>query len=76
MVRMCPHFVCIFLKSGMHLTLRIIFEIFISCIDLISLNWLYNWPNTYTTLPKVLGYPLLMKGLTTLVIPMSTNLNV
>ncbi len=32
--------------------------------------------NTYTILPKVLGHPLLMKGLTTLVISMSTNLNV
>ncbi len=31
---------------------------------------------TYTILPKVLGHPLLMKGLTTLVISMSTNLNV
>ncbi len=30
----------------------------------------------YTTLPKVLGHPLLMKGLTTLVISMSSNLNV
>ncbi len=37
-------------------------------------------PSTYlsinTILPKVLGHPLLMKGLTTLVISMSTNLNV
>ncbi len=31
---------------------------------------------TYTILPKVLGHPLLMKGLTTSVISMSTNLNV
>ncbi len=31
---------------------------------------------TYTILPKVLGHPLLMKGLSTLVISMSTNLNV
>ncbi len=31
---------------------------------------------SYTILPKVLGHPLLMKGLTTLVISMSTNLNV
>ncbi len=30
----------------------------------------------YTILPKVLGHPLQMKGLTTLVISMSTNLNV
>ncbi len=30
----------------------------------------------YTILPKVLGHPLLMKGLTTLVISMSTNINV
>ncbi len=30
----------------------------------------------YTILPKVLGHPLLMKGLTTLVISMSINLNV
>ncbi len=30
----------------------------------------------YTIFPKVLGRPLLMKGLTTLVISMSTNLNV
>ncbi len=29
-----------------------------------------------TILPNVLGHPLLMKGLTTLVISMSTNLNV
>ncbi len=33
-------------------------------------------PHIYTILPKVLGHPLLMKGLTTLVISMSTNLNV
>ncbi len=31
---------------------------------------------THTILPKVLGNPHLMKGLTTLVISMSTNLNV
>ncbi len=30
----------------------------------------------YTILPKVLGHPLLMNGLTTLVISMTTNLNV
>ncbi len=30
----------------------------------------------YTILPKVLGHPLAMKGLTTLVISMSTDLNV
>ncbi len=30
----------------------------------------------YTILPKVLGHPLLMKGLTSLVISISTNLNV
>ncbi len=30
----------------------------------------------YTILPKVLGHPVLMKGLTTLVISMSTNINV
>ncbi len=30
----------------------------------------------YTILAKVLGYPLLIKGLTTLVISMSTNLNI
>ncbi len=30
----------------------------------------------YTILPKVLGHPLLMKGMTTLVISRSTNLNV
>ncbi len=30
----------------------------------------------HTILPKVLGHPLLMKGLTTLVISISTNLNV
>ncbi len=35
------HFIlCIVLKSGMHFTLRFIFEIFMSCIALISLNWL------------------------------------
>ncbi len=39
----------------------------------ISLCWAF--PQTYTILPKVLA-PLLMKGLTTLVISMSTNLNV
>ncbi len=32
--------------------------------------------STYTILAKVLGHPLLMKGLTTLVISMSTNLYV
>ncbi len=31
---------------------------------------------SYTILPKVLGHPLLMKGLIILVISMSTNLNV
>ncbi len=30
----------------------------------------------YTIFPKVLGHPFFMKGLTTLVISMSTNLNV
>ncbi len=44
------HFIlCIFIKSGMHLTFRFIFEILMSCTDLISLNWLYNWHNTYLT---------------------------
>ncbi len=33
-------------------------------------------PLIYTILPNVLGHHLLMKGLTTLVISMSTNLNV
>ncbi len=38
---------------------------------------IYYKPNRINTiLPKVLGHPLLMKGLTTLVISMSTNLNV
>ncbi len=41
------HFIlCIFLKTGM-LTFRFIFEILMLCIDLISLNWLYNWHYTY-----------------------------
>ncbi len=35
-----------------------------------------SFASTYTILQKVLGHPLLMKGLTTLVISMSTNLNV
>ncbi len=35
-----------------------------------------NMKSTYTILPQVLGHPLLMKGLTTLVISMSTNLDV
>ncbi len=32
------HILCIFLKSGMHLTLRFIFEMLMSCTDLSSLN--------------------------------------
>jgi len=40
-------------------------------------NFLYLYSYIYNTiLPKVLDHPLLMKGLTTLVISMSTNLNV
>ncbi len=39
---------------------------------------LYKYLKKYIKkiLPQVLGHPLLMKGLTTLVISMSTNLNV
>ncbi len=37
---------------------------------------IYIYIYTHTILPKVLGHPLLMKGLTTLVISMRTNLNV
>ncbi len=40
----------------------------------ININLNIFW--RYTILPKVLGHPLLMKGLSTLVISMSTNLNV
>ncbi len=47
---------------------------------LITINaWLahiYLYIYTHTVSPNVLGHPLLMKGLTTLVISMSTNLNV
>ncbi len=45
-------------------------------------SYKYLWPQNncimlqYTILPKVLGHPFLTKGLTTLVISMSTNLNV
>ncbi len=35
-----------------------------------------GWMDRYTILSNVLGHPLLMKGLNTLVISMSTNLNV
>ncbi len=38
--------------------------------------YIYTHIYTYTILPKLLGHPLLMKGLATLVISMSTNLNV
>ncbi len=41
-----------------------------------NVNMNENILQRYTILPKVLGHPLLMKGLTTLVISMSTNLNV
>ncbi len=41
---------------------------------LCSMDW--DWETHYIAKPKVLGHPLLMKGLTTLVISMSTNLNV
>ncbi len=38
--------------------------------------YIYIYIYIYTILPKVLGHPLFIKGLTTLVISMSTNLNV
>ncbi len=38
--------------------------------------YIYIYIYAYTILPKVLGHPLLMKGLTTLVISMSTYINV
>ncbi len=38
--------------------------------------YIYIYIYTHTVLPKVLGHPLLMKGLTALVISMSTSLNV
>ncbi len=38
--------------------------------------YIYIYIYIYTILPKVLDHPLLMKGLTTLVISISTNLNV
>ncbi len=38
--------------------------------------YIYIYIYIYTILPKVLGRPLLMNSLTTLVISMSTNLNV
>ncbi len=41
-----------------------------------TIDTLFKIKTMYTILPKVLGHPLLMKGLTTLVISMSTNLNV
>ncbi len=37
--------------------------------------YIYIYTYTHTILAKVLCHPLLMKGLTTLVISMSTNLN-
>ncbi len=46
-------------------------------IKFLSMHITYqNYILIYTILPKVLGHPLLMKGLSTLVICMSTNLNV
>ncbi len=49
----------------------------IKIVNKINLIKKFHNPYTvYTILPKVLGHPLLMKGLTTLVISMSTNLNV
>ncbi len=51
-------------------------------IKVITINFLsmhITYQNSiliYTILPKVLGHSLLMKGLSTLVISMSTNLNV
>jgi len=45
------------------------------CIYIYIYIYIYTHINTNTILPKVLA-PLLMKGLTTLVISMSTNLNV
>ncbi len=38
--------------------------------------YIYIYIHTHTILPKVLGHPFLMKGLTTSVISMSSNLNV
>ncbi len=42
----------------------------------LSTTHIYIYIYIYTILSKVLGHPLLMKGLTTSVIFMSTNLNV
>ncbi len=48
------------------------------CTDkhLFKLKYTLIFAETYTILPKLLGHPLLMKGLTTLVISISTNINV
>ncbi len=46
------------------------------CFSFNMTDYIYICQFIYTILPKVLGHPLLMKDLTTLVISMSTNLNV
>ncbi len=46
------------------------------CVFVCVCIYIYIYIYIYTIVPKVLGHPLLMKGLTTLVISMSTNLNV
>ncbi len=47
-------------------------------LESLELNYYFYSEDTqiYTILPKVLGHPLLMKGLTTLLISTSKNLNV
>ncbi len=49
--------------------------IFVICLHIVCSPPVSN-SIKYTILPNVLGHPLLMKGLTTLVFSMSTNLNV
>ncbi len=44
--------------------------------ETVSKKYISDFRVIYTILPKVLGHPVLMKSLTTLVISMSTNLNV
>ncbi len=51
-------------------------RIYEACALCFSCKRVTNIENIYTLLPKVLGHPLLIKDLTTLVISMSTNLNV
>ncbi len=50
--------------------------VFIILFSVYIYIYIYIYIHTHTTLPKVLVHPLLMKCLSTLVIPMSTNLNI